>query len=59
MYVRNDGLAGVVIADNEYPQRVCFTLLDKVSALAGSSSGGAGLRWGCAGGAPPALLLAP
>ncbi|NXW69372.1 YKT6B protein, partial [Hirundo rustica] len=30
VYVRNDGLAGVVIADNEYPQRVCFTLLDKV-----------------------------
>ncbi|XP_064493871.1 synaptobrevin homolog YKT6 isoform X2 [Pseudopipra pipra] len=29
VYVRNDGLAGVVIADNEYPQRVCFTLLDK------------------------------
>uniref|UniRef100_A0A672UK30 YKT6 v-SNARE homolog n=1 Tax=Strigops habroptila TaxID=2489341 RepID=A0A672UK30_STRHB len=30
VYVRNDGLAGVVIADNEYPPRVCFTLLDKV-----------------------------
>ncbi|NXX21082.1 YKT6B protein, partial [Podargus strigoides] len=30
VYVRSDGLAGVVIADNEYPQRVCFTLLDKV-----------------------------
>ncbi|NWR56731.1 YKT6B protein, partial [Bucorvus abyssinicus] len=30
VYVRNDGLAGVVIADTEYPQRVCFTLLDKV-----------------------------
>nr|XP_033804165.1 synaptobrevin homolog YKT6 [Geotrypetes seraphini]XP_033804167.1 synaptobrevin homolog YKT6 [Geotrypetes seraphini] len=30
VYVRNDSLAGVVIADNEYPPRVCFTLLDKV-----------------------------
>ncbi|XP_040270505.1 synaptobrevin homolog YKT6 [Bufo bufo] len=30
VYVRNDSLAGVVIADAEYPQRVCFTLLDKV-----------------------------
>ncbi|NXG64029.1 YKT6 protein, partial [Hemiprocne comata] len=30
VYVRGDGLAGVVIADTEYPQRVCFTLLDKV-----------------------------
>ncbi|KAG8541053.1 hypothetical protein GDO81_029794 [Engystomops pustulosus] len=29
VYVRNDSLAGVVIADAEYPQRVCFTLLDK------------------------------
>lgn len=33
VYVRSDGLAGVVIADNEYPQRVCFTLLDKVSGV--------------------------
>lgn len=38
MYVRSDGLAGVVIADNEYPQRVCFTLLDKVSCSRGSAS---------------------
>nr|XP_057926467.1 synaptobrevin homolog YKT6 [Doryrhamphus excisus] len=30
VYVRNDNLAGVVIADTEYPQRVCFSLLDKV-----------------------------
>ncbi|XP_044862035.1 synaptobrevin homolog YKT6 isoform X1 [Mauremys mutica] len=30
VYVRNDRLAGVVIADNEYPPRVCFTLLEKV-----------------------------
>ncbi|KPP70912.1 hypothetical protein Z043_110218 [Scleropages formosus] len=29
VYVRNDSLSGVVIADSEYPQRVCFTLLDK------------------------------
>ncbi|KYO41276.1 synaptobrevin-like protein YKT6 [Alligator mississippiensis] len=30
VYVRSDGLAGVVVADSEYPPRVCFTLLDKV-----------------------------
>ncbi|XP_072122833.1 synaptobrevin homolog YKT6 isoform X2 [Mobula birostris] len=30
VYIRNDSLAGVVIADSEYPSRVCFTLLDKV-----------------------------
>uniref|UniRef100_A0A8C6MMS9 YKT6 v-SNARE homolog n=1 Tax=Nothobranchius furzeri TaxID=105023 RepID=A0A8C6MMS9_NOTFU len=30
VYVRNDNLGGVVIADTEYPQRVCFTLLEKV-----------------------------
>uniref|UniRef100_A0A8C2IWR3 YKT6 v-SNARE homolog (S. cerevisiae) n=1 Tax=Cyprinus carpio TaxID=7962 RepID=A0A8C2IWR3_CYPCA len=30
VYVRNDNLGAVVIADNEYPSRVCFTLLDKV-----------------------------
>ncbi|XP_054254737.1 synaptobrevin homolog YKT6 [Indicator indicator] len=30
VYLRGDGLAGVVVADTEYPQRVCFTLLDKV-----------------------------
>ncbi|XP_054630822.1 synaptobrevin homolog YKT6 [Dunckerocampus dactyliophorus] len=30
VYVRNDNLAAVVIADTEYPQRVCFSLLDKV-----------------------------
>lgn len=30
VYVRNDNLAAVVIADSEYPKRVCFTLLDKV-----------------------------
>lgn len=30
VYVRNDNLSAVVIADNEYPSRVCFTLLDKV-----------------------------
>ncbi|KAM6289153.1 synaptobrevin homolog YKT6 isoform 2-T2 [Aegotheles albertisi] len=28
--VRSDGLAAVVVADTEYPPRVCFTLLDKV-----------------------------
>ncbi|XP_068167206.1 synaptobrevin homolog YKT6 [Antennarius striatus] len=30
VYVRNDNLASVVIADTEYPQRVSFTLLEKV-----------------------------
>uniref|UniRef100_A0A8C3E2G2 Uncharacterized protein n=1 Tax=Corvus moneduloides TaxID=1196302 RepID=A0A8C3E2G2_CORMO len=47
VYVRTDGLAGVVIADNEYPQRVCFTLLDKVRAHAGlcGESGPATLAW--------------
>ncbi|AWP07433.1 putative synaptobrevin -like YKT6 [Scophthalmus maximus] len=30
VYVRNDSLGAVVIADTEYPQRVAFTLLDKV-----------------------------
>uniref|UniRef100_A0A8C6SEE4 YKT6 v-SNARE homolog (S. cerevisiae) n=1 Tax=Neogobius melanostomus TaxID=47308 RepID=A0A8C6SEE4_9GOBI len=30
VYVRNDNLGAVVIADTEYPQRVCFSLLDKV-----------------------------
>ena len=30
VFVRSDALAGVVIADHEYPSRVCFTLLNKV-----------------------------
>lgn len=30
VYVRSDNLAGVIISDHEYPQRVCFTLLNKV-----------------------------
>lgn len=30
VYVRADGLAGVLIADHEYPQRVAHTLLSKV-----------------------------
>jgi len=29
VYVRLDGLAGVVVADQEYPSRVAFTLLSK------------------------------
>ncbi|XP_070541283.1 synaptobrevin homolog YKT6-like [Ptychodera flava] len=28
-YIRSDSLAGVLIADHEYPQRVAFTLLSK------------------------------
>ena len=31
VYVRSDKLACVVIADMDYPQRVCFTLMNKVS----------------------------
>ena len=30
-YVRNDSLAGVLISDHEYPQRVSYALLSKVS----------------------------
>lgn len=30
VFVRNDSLAGVVVADKEYPSRVAFTLLGKV-----------------------------
>ncbi|TKC53684.1 hypothetical protein EI555_018425 [Monodon monoceros] len=30
VYVRNDSLAGVVIADSEYSSQVVFTLLEKV-----------------------------
>lgn len=33
VYVRSDSLAGVVIADSEYPSRVAFTLLEKVSVV--------------------------
>ena len=29
-YVRSDSLSGVIIADHEYPQRVAYTLLNKV-----------------------------
>uniref|UniRef100_A0A8C4QBG8 YKT6 v-SNARE homolog (S. cerevisiae) n=1 Tax=Eptatretus burgeri TaxID=7764 RepID=A0A8C4QBG8_EPTBU len=30
VYIQEDGLAGVVISDHEYPTRVAFTLLNKV-----------------------------
>ena len=30
VYMRNDSLAGVVVADSEYPSRLAFTLLEKV-----------------------------
>lgn len=30
VYVRDDGLSAVVVADVEYPQRVAFSLIDKV-----------------------------
>jgi synaptobrevin family protein YKT6 len=29
-FVRSDSLAGVLISDHEYPQRVSYTLLSKV-----------------------------
>ena len=32
VYVRSDGLAGIVMADKEYPPRVAFTLLTKEMA---------------------------
>lgn len=41
VYVRNDSLSGVVIADSEYPSRVAFTLLEKVSLQFGWT----GLGW--------------
>jgi len=31
VFVRSDSLGGVLISDLEYPQRVVFTLLNKVS----------------------------
>jgi len=30
VYVRSDSLAAVLISDHEYPQRVAFTLINKV-----------------------------
>ncbi|OWF35665.1 Synaptobrevin-like YKT6 [Mizuhopecten yessoensis] len=32
IYVRSDGLAGVVIGDHEYPKRVAHTLINKILA---------------------------
>lgn len=47
VYVRNDSLAGVVIADSEYPSRVAFTLLEKVSLQLGwTVLGQSGMDWG-------------
>ena len=47
VYVRNDSLAGVVIADSEYPSRVAFTLLEKVSLQLGwTVLGQTGMDWG-------------
>ena len=31
VYVRSDGLASAVVSDSEYPQRVAYNLLSKVS----------------------------
>ena len=33
VYVRDNNLSGVLISDAEYPSRVAFTLLGKVSEL--------------------------
>ena len=33
VYVRPDGLASVIISDNEYPQRAAHTLLSKVKTM--------------------------
>lgn len=33
VYVRADGLSGVVIANQDYPQRVAHTLITKVKFL--------------------------
>ena len=33
VYVRSDSLAGIVIGDHEYPNRVAHTLINKVSYL--------------------------
>lgn len=30
MYVRRDGLSGIVVADQEYPPRVAFAVLNKL-----------------------------
>jgi len=30
VYVRRDGLAGIVVTDQEYPPRVAFALLNKL-----------------------------
>lgn len=30
MYVRRDGISGIVVADQEYPPRVAFALLNKL-----------------------------
>ena len=38
VYVRSDSLACVVIADEDYPPRVIFTLMSKVSAYVSTPS---------------------
>lgn len=30
VYVRRDGISGIVVADQEYPPRVAFALLNKL-----------------------------
>jgi len=37
VFVRSDSLACVVIADHDYPSRVCFTLMNKVREHINSS----------------------
>ena len=44
VFVRSDSLACVVIADHDYPPRVCFTLMNKVGL--GGEGGKEGRREG-------------
>lgn len=47
VYVRSDSLSGVIVSDHEYPQRVSFTLLNKV--LDEFAAKHASFQWSAAG----------